>query len=52
MDIQKIQQYKSAFDATGRAMESCKTLKINVNDHFRKVTKMVTLKNVYSKRAM
>lgn len=79
MDIQKIQQYKSAFDlvareirddsgnsmeiwyarelqqvlgyarwenfvvAIGRAMESCKTLKINVDDHFREVTKMIAL---------
>ena len=29
--------------AVGRAMESCKTLKINVDDHFREVTKMVQL---------
>ena len=79
MDIQKIQQYKSAFDliakdikddegnsievwyarelqqvlgysrwenfivTIGRAMESCKTLGINVDDHFREVTKMVQL---------
>ena len=79
MDIQKIQQYKSAFDfiakevkdednttievwyarellqvlgyarwenfvvAIGRAMESCKTLGNNVDDHFREVTKMVQL---------
>ena len=79
MDIQKIQQYKSAFDliakdikddegnsievwyarelqqvlgyarwenfavAVGRAVESCKTLRINVDDHFREVTKMVQL---------
>jgi DNA-damage-inducible protein D len=79
MDIQKIQQYKSAFDliaksvkddddnaievwyarelqevlgyarwenfigAIGRAIESCKTLGINVDDHFREVTKMVLL---------
>ena len=79
MDIQKIQQYKSAFDliakdikddegnsievwyarelqqvlgyarwenfvvAVGRAMESCKTLGVNVDDHFREVTKMITL---------
>lgn len=79
MDLQKIQQYKSAFDliakninddegntievwyarelqqvlgyarwenfvvAIGRAMESCKTLGINVDDHFREVTKMITL---------
>ena len=27
----------------GRAMESCKTLGINVDDHFREVTKMVSL---------
>ena len=79
MDIQKIQQYKTAFDqiaktvkddddnaievwyarelqevlgyarwenfigAIGRAMESCKTLGINVVDHFREVTKMIAL---------
>jgi DNA-damage-inducible protein D len=79
MDIQKIYQYKSAFDliaksikddegntievwyahklqhvldyarweyfvaAIGRAMESCKTLGANVNDHFREVTKMIDL---------
>ena len=79
MDIQKIHQYKSAFDliaksikddegntievwyarelqqvlgytrwenfvvAIGRAMESCKTLAVNVDDHFREVTKMVQL---------
>ena len=29
--------------AVGRAMESCKTLRINVDDHFREVTKMVQL---------
>ena len=27
----------------GRAMDSCKTLGINVDDHFREVTKMVQL---------
>ena len=79
MDLQKIQQYKSAFDlivksvkdddgnsievwyarelqevlgyarwenfvtAVGRAIESCKTLGINIDDHFREVTKMVGL---------
>ena len=79
MDIQKIQQYKSAFDqiaktvkddddnaievwyarelqevlgyarwenfigAIGRAIESCKTLGINIDDHFREVTKMIAL---------
>ena len=79
MDIQKIQQYKTAFDqiaktvkddddnaievwyarelqevlgyarwenfidAIGRAMKSCKTLGINVDDHFHEVTKMVLL---------
>ena len=79
MDIQKIQQYKTAFDliaksvkddddndievwyarelqevlgyarwenfigAIGRAMESCKTLGINVDDHFRDLTKMIAL---------
>lgn len=79
MDIQKIQQYKSAFDAItksvkdedgntievwyarelqtvlgysrwenfvvaiGRAMESCKTLGISIDDHFREVKKMVSL---------
>jgi len=79
MDILKIQQYKSTFDAitksikddenndievwyarelqavlgyvrwenfvvaVGRAMESCKTLGISIDDHFREVTKMVQL---------
>ena len=79
MDIQKIQQYKTAFDqiaktvkddddnaievwyarelqvvlgyarwenfvtAVGRAIESCKTLGVNVDDHFREVTKMIAL---------
>ena len=79
MDIQKKNQYKSAFDliaksikddegntievwyarelqqvlgyarwenfvvAIGRAMESCKTLGVNVDDHFREVTKKVQL---------
>ena len=79
MDIQKIHQYKSAFDliaksvkdddgnsievwyarelqevlgyarwenfvtAVGRAIESCKTLGINIDDHFREVTKMIAL---------
>ena len=79
MDIQKIQEYKSAFDliaknvkddegntievwyarelqqvlgyarwenfvvAIGRAMESCKTLGISIDDHFREVTKMIAL---------
>ena len=77
MDIQKIQEYKSAFDmiaksikddegntievwyarelqqvlgyarwenfvvAVGRAMASCKTLGISIDDHFREVTKMI-----------
>ena len=79
MDIIKIQQYKSTFDAitksikdddgndievwyarelqtvlgyarwenfvgvVARAMESCKTLGISIDDHFREVTKMITL---------
>ena len=29
--------------AIGRSMESCKTLAVNVDDHFREVTKMVQL---------
>jgi hypothetical protein len=41
MDIQKIQQYKSSFDSI--AQEICKTLGINVDDHFREVTKMIAL---------
>lgn len=79
MDIQKVNQYKNAFDAIAqsitdesgehievwyarelqnvlgyarwenfvvainRAMESCKTQNINVDDHFRDLTKMVVL---------
>ncbi len=29
--------------AIGRAMESCKTLAVNVDDHFREITKMIAL---------
>ena len=29
--------------AVGRVMESCKTLGINVDDHFREVTKMMNM---------
>ncbi len=29
--------------AVGRAMESCKTLGISIDDHFREVTKMIAL---------
>ena len=29
--------------AVGRAIESCKTLKINIDDHYREVTKMIAL---------
>jgi DNA-damage-inducible protein D len=29
--------------AIGRAMESCKTLEVNIDDHFREVTKMIDL---------
>ena len=79
MDIQKVNQYKNAFDAIAqsitdesgehievwyarelqnvlgyarwenfvvainRAIESCKTQSVNVDDHFREVTKMVVL---------
>lgn len=79
MDIQKIEQYKTSFDAIvkaiaddegnaievwyarelqqvlgyarwenfvvaiSRAMESCKTLGVSVDDHFREVTKMILL---------
>ncbi|MBQ2907028.1 MAG: hypothetical protein IJE47_04610 [Bacteroidales bacterium] len=78
MDIQKINQYKSAFDAIAksindgensvevwyarelqsvlgyarwenfivainRAIESCKVQNINVDDHFRELTKMITI---------
>ena len=30
-------------EAIGRAIESCKSLNVNVDDHFREVTKMVSL---------
>lgn len=49
MDIQKIQQvldysrWENFVVAIGRAMESCKTLEINIDDHFREVTKMIVL---------
>ena len=36
-------RWENFAEAIGRAMESCKTLGINVDDHFREVTKMVGL---------
>jgi len=88
MDIQKIHEYKSAFDqiaksvkdddgngvevwyarelqpqlgyarwenfvvAIGRSIESCKTLGINIDDHFREVTKMIERSETKKGRAM
>ena len=36
-------RWENFITAVGRAIESCKTLGINVDDHFREVTKMVLL---------
>ena len=36
-------RWENFIGAIGRAMESCKTLGISVDDHFREVTKMVQL---------
>ncbi len=36
-------QWENFVVAIGRAMESCKTLGINVDDHFRDLTKMIAL---------
>ena len=36
-------RWENFVTAVGRAMESCKTLGINVDDHFREVTKMIAL---------
>ena len=36
-------RWENFFGAIGRAMDSCKTLGINVDDHFREVTKMINL---------
>ena len=50
MDNQKLQQvlgyarWENFVVAIGRAMESCKTLGISIDDHFREVTKMVQLR--------
>ena len=35
--------WKKIATAIGRAMQSCKTLGVNIDDHFREVTKMVSL---------
>ena len=35
--------WKKIATAIGRAMQSCKTLGVNIDDHFREVTKMVKL---------
>ena len=45
-ELQKVLGYsrwENFAEAIGRAIESCKTLRINVDDHFREVTKMVSL---------
>ena len=36
-------RWENFLTAIGRAVESCKTQKINVDDHFREVTKMIVL---------
>ena len=36
-------RWENFIGAIGRAMESCKTLGIYVDDHFREVTKMIAL---------
>ena len=36
-------RWENFVGAIGRAMESCKTLGISIDDHFREVTKMVSL---------
>ncbi len=36
-------RWENFAEAIGRAIESCKTLGINVDDHFREVTKMISL---------
>ena len=36
-------RWENFIGAIGRAMESCKTLEISVDDHFREVTKMIAL---------
>ena len=36
-------RWENFVTAVGRAIESCKTLGINVDDHFREVTKMIAL---------
>ena len=45
-DLQQVLGYarwENFVVAVGRAMESCKTLGINVDDHFRETTKMISL---------
>lgn len=45
-ELQKVLGYarwENFFVAIGRAIDSCKTQEINVDDHFREVTKMVEL---------
>ena len=45
-ELQKVLGYsrwENFAEAIGRAIESCKTLNVNVDDHFREVTKMIGL---------
>jgi DNA-damage-inducible protein D len=43
MDVLGYARWENFQVAIGRAVESCKTQKINIDDHFREVTKMVEL---------
>ena len=36
-------RWENFVTAIGRAMQTCKTLGVNIDDHFREVTKMITL---------
>ena len=42
-DVLGYARWENFVTAVGRAIESCKTLGINVDDHFREVTKMIAL---------
>ena len=45
-ELQKVLGYsrwENFAEAIGRSIESCKTLNVNVDDHFREVTKMIAL---------
>ena len=46
MEVTNLLEWENFQSAINRAVESCNTQDINVDDHFREVTKMIRLANL------